>query len=459
MAASRHPYTPRMSAVAGGRRRPRSSARLAALGLASVLALSACSGQGGDGEVVEVGAQAERTPSEGSTSAGPQSVTPAADPAALVVAMSDALAAGDADAWAAHFTPDAQAAQRSWFAGVQAVPMSVREIRLGDVSSDGARVDVGLHHQIEGVDPEPVVEEMTWTLATQPDGSVLVSKVGSSGDVTTGYPRMWDRGETHVVVDDQLVLVGPADRADDIERLRPSLDIAAASVLRDTRPAGVSRLYVELATEDDFKALSGRPEGYAWFVLQSPSSDGATVAGRATTLEPGPGKDNRLLLDLDQSKQYLDMAGPNAGGHGLLRSAGLYVGLGIDFDVDLPFWASEGLARWYETAGDPAADTVVREYYAYDLAGTDPPDRLPVAHTSMLGDDEEATLRLGALSFTTYAFLADSSDVDTVLTFARELFADPSKEALDALLQKYFGMDLKTFEQKWIAYVGSEYIG
>ncbi|NLG21174.1 MAG: hypothetical protein GX555_07035, partial [Actinomycetales bacterium] len=133
----------------------------AALAVCLAAALTACTGAPAAtppavDEAVVVTQDAEATAS------GP--ITPE-DALALGEHLTEALASGDVEAWLERTDLDesAEQQQRDWFAGVQAVPMDLREmhptflVRVDD-GAGGALVRYAFRHQVTGVDAVPVIE-------------------------------------------------------------------------------------------------------------------------------------------------------------------------------------------------------------------------------------------------------------------------------------------------------------
>ena len=247
-----------------------------------------------------------------------ETTTAAAQPEALddeqvlatVLAMDDALQAGDLEAFLALVAEDLQEEQRAWFQGVVDAPLDVHELRLDGVISQRGCVDddepcleggtvahVGLRHQFTGADPVPVLEQYRWVLADLGDGvPVLVETMGRDGDFY-GHPQLWDLGEEVGVLEGHHVSVlVQGSRMAEAETLLGTLDRAAETTLAELPwvADGRERLVMQLTSAEVLEEQGWVESTASTLWLQASPEDLPREAGRLSP-QDAPVRGGRLF--------------------------------------------------------------------------------------------------------------------------------------------------------------------
>ncbi|GAA1166324.1 hypothetical protein GCM10009584_04060 [Ornithinimicrobium humiphilum] len=428
--------------------------------LAVVLALGGCGGLGPVSLVpsatVPPEAAAAAASAAGSARTDASSLTHEADgpalddvgAAELVERMAAVLADGSEDEWAAFFTgDDLVAQQRAWFRAVQDVPMDVRELRPdGKVEQEGedAVVPLLFVHQVTGADPAPTAEGYLLTVA--PDG--LVTEV----DGDRAHPQLWDLGAVSVTVTDQLVLLTPEDRQEDVDEVLQGLENAVANVFLDFGRGTRERLVVQLVDEDLLREIAGDDD-----LAVDPAGVALTLApaegeGRASA----PDHADRILLDLDLLVEELDYGIPE-GGWGLMRHEAVHAVLDADPQVTPPVWVWEGLAEWYGYRRDYLMDASFR------LVVADAGDgllELPESFDEYYYDSQEAGELAYASSAMVFSFLEQRFGFATARDVGVELSSVDTwqdTDEADALLRERTGMGLQDLQREMTAWARATY--
>ena len=376
--------------------------------VAALLLITGCDGGSSAGDADAPSATTEPAPTtqatsptedgEGSTAATPGTAEP--QPVddeqvhATVLAMDDALQAGDVEAYLEHVAEELQQEQRAWFQGVLAAPLDVRELRLDGVVSqrtcasddepclDGGTVaHVGLRHQFTEADALPVLEQYRWVLADLGDGEpVLVESWGRDGDLY-GYPQLWDLGEELAVLDGHhLSVLVQRSRLDEAESLLDTLDRAAETTLSELPwvAEGRDRLVVQLVPGEVLEE-HGWPEstGSSLWLQVSPD-ELSREPGRLSP--PDVPVQGHLFLDLDLALMDLEEFGASPGGHTELRYVAAYAATWGDDPAAWPEdWVLEGPAFWWSAADDPVYAENLRFAIGEHVALLGPPVSLPLA--------------------------------------------------------------------------------
>lgn len=296
-----------------------------------------------------------------------------------IAAMDGALQAGDLEGFLAHLDPDnadLNASQAQWFRAVRTVPMPVRELRSQGVisrsSPTGTVVRVVLRHQIEGADPEPVLEEYRWVMApgdADPDegggpGSVHVVDIGGRpAESASGYPQLWDLGEVAALESPQALVLAREDDRARAEHLLDSISVAAGHALDDFRDlqGGRQRVAVQLidatTMEDIFGLYDDGSPLYSW-VMTLPTSEDLTgpeeILPRRTNRSIG----TRIMVDIDLAEDLINFHAVDPGGESSVRfGAALAMLLQSFGSNEHRLWRTGWLytvPTWYEYAQSPS---------------------------------------------------------------------------------------------------------
>jgi hypothetical protein len=376
--------------------------------------------------------------------------------------MSQVLQDGTEDEWAALFEgKELVEQQRRWFRAVHEIPMDVREILPDAVvtrdGQDGTVVQLVFAHRVSGADPVPAAQTYRVTVARAPGQEPLVTAM-EGHNRTDGHPQLWDLDAVHVTVTDQLVLLAPKERADDVQALRQGLETAVANVFLDFDRGERERLVVQLVDGDTLREIADDadlavdPAGVAMTmpgVADGP--DGAELGVRLSDEHV-----DRIVLDLDLLVEELDFGVP-PGGWGLMRHEAVHAVVDGDPEVMPPVWVWEGLAEWYGYRRDYLVDQAYRE--AIDSVGGEPLE-LPDSFSDYYYDSQEAGELAYASSAMVFSFLEDrfgfgtARDVGVGLTEA-DTWHD--SDDADALLLELTGMTLEGLEQEWAAWARATY--
>lgn len=380
----------------------------------------------------------------------------------LAARMERVLTDGTEDEWAAFFEgDDLVESQRHWFRAVREVPMDVRELLPDAVETrdgeDGTVVRLVFAHQVSGADEVPAAQAYRLTVRRPPGEEARVSAV-EGADGTDAHPQLWDLDAVAVTVTDQLVLLAPQDRQDDVAALLPGLESAVANVFLDFDEGDRERLVVQLVDGDTLLAIADDGD-----LAVDPAGVAMTLPGAGE--RPGRGElgvgladdhVDRIVLDLDLLVEELAFGTP-PGGWGLMRHEGVHAVVDGDPDVMPPVWVWEGLAEWYGYRRDYLVDQAYRQAVA--SAGGDPLE-LPDSFSDYYYDSQEAGELAYASSAMVFGFLEQrfgfgtARDVGVGLT-GSDTWHD-TQEA-DALLVELTGMTLEGLEQEWAAWAVASY--
>ena len=451
-----------------------------ALALAAALTLGAC----GTGLDPSTSVPAATAPPEAAPPAAGLAADPAADTAArtsvpasrqevsdvsglvplddeevvaLASRMTDVLADGTEDEWAALFEgEDLVEQQRRWFRGVQDVPMDVREL-LPDVvvtrdGADGTVVQLVFAHQVSGADAVPAVETYRTTVRRPPGEEPRITAMEGQNRVD-GHPQLWDLDDIAVTVTDQLVVLAPETRAADVEAVLPGLRTATANVFLDFGTGDRDRLVVQLVDADTLMEIADDED-----LAVDPAGVTMAVGGLGDRPEDGElGVDlsgehaDRIVMDLDLLVDELGFGTP-PGGWGLMRHEGVHALVDGDPDVRPPVWVWEGLAEWYGYRRDYLVDEAYRRAVA--AAGGEPLE-LPDSFSDYYYDSQEAGELAYASSAMVFSFLEQrfgfevTRDVGVGLTESDTWY---DTEEADAMLLGLTGMTLEGLEQEWASW-------
>ncbi|WP_022922078.1 hypothetical protein [Ornithinimicrobium pekingense] len=455
--------------------RPRRAPSAAAVALAAALTLGGC------GTLVEavptvpsatlppeaVGLPADAVPGPSAdrasgTGAGAHEPLEDADVVDLVARMDAVLTEGTEDDWAAFFEGEELVEQqRRWFRAVREVPMDVRELLPDAVverdTGDGTVVQLVLAHQVTGADPVPARESYRMTVRRAAGQEPLVSAV-EGADRSDGHPQLWDLDAVDVTVTDQLVLLAPAGRRDDVTALLPGLESAVANVFLDFGTGGRQRLVVQLVDEATLRAIAD-DTGLA----VDPAGVSITMQGLGE--RPAPGelgvgvseeRVDRVVLDLDLLVEELAFGTP-PGGWGLMRHEAVHAVMDGDPDVRPPVWVWEGLAEWYGYRRDYVVDEAYRA--ALDPLGEEPLE-LPDSFSDYYYDSQEAGELAYASSAMVFSFLEQRFGFETARDVGVGLTrVDTWRDAADAdaLLVERTGLTLEALEREWAAWAAATY--
>lgn len=423
-----------------------------AWGLAAVLSLSACATTVPDAVAPQVVAPptAERI-EEIST----------AELVELSAAMTTALAEDDIEAWVELLDLDADgvAQQRDWFAGVQAVPMEVREMHVTQVLSrrplDGASVvTMAFRHQVSGADPTPTLQEYRMVAGRDVQGAVRIIEI-------SGTAHSWDLGPMVVLDGEAVLLLSHAEDEWMAELMLDSIDRAAVDLLSDLPAPGVDRIVVVLTDEDGLATVFGRGRAGLWSTMLplKPSTEVGTGLTGLTSLPidvtTGTG---RLLIDADLAyEEWVDFGGELPGGAMIVRLDGVALALHLRHGTTRPAaWVSYGFGAWYQVAG--ASEILLGDYREWyqELAAGEPPTRLPPAEATAYARDPEGRNLLDAVM--AFFFVEERWGRERALELGAALHGVGAWHApVEAVLTEHLGMDLAEFEAEFVSW-GTEVV-
>lgn len=392
--------------------------------------------------------------------------------------MTAALASGDVEQWLGLTTLTGEAAQqqRDWFAGVQAVPMDVREMHptgvlARDVAGEvhGPLVEFSFRHQITGADPMPVVELYNFTLErVGVDGPYRIVEVTGSSDQTAAYPQLWDLGPIEVIETEHTVLLGEPDTG--LSDLAKALDEGAAEVLTQFPAEGVQAMAVSVVPEALVARLfeesdEGFYAGFAWPVIASPE-----VTARAYQLPDLNVEDHigaRLVLDQEYAEDEWDAFDQPSGGSPVMRHEGLHLAMLMRHSMaDPPRWAVEGFASWFELIGDQEVQEAHELWYPILLGDKDLPDALPPSDyydffAGEAEDDDESVERAYRESANVFLYAEATYGRELTLELGDalhgiDLWVDDDSD-VDELLGDLLGVDLADFEAGYVEWVAQNY--
>lgn len=387
--------------------------------------------------------------------------------------LTEALQAGDVETWLALHALDEEGTdqQRDWFAAVQAVPMDVREMHpvsmiVTDAPGEhtGPIVEFGFRHQVTGADPVPSVEYYRLTVGRDAaDGALEVVEVDGSSASRTAYPQLWDLAPVTVLEGEAVVVLAEARSQERALDLMPSLDLAAQEVLSDLPVEGVDTMVVTLADQDLVASLFGGSEvgEFAGFTVSVAGSSEVAGAG-LVDLETTEDATARIVLETDYTWQEWDYYGGDlAGGAPLLRHEGLHLAMVLHEPGGWPpAWVEEGLAGWYEVAGDELSREDQLWWYDLVLEDYGPPEGIPpAAHKDFLvRGDEELVERYYADSAMVFWYVEETYGRDAALALGRALHEVPywteQDEVTEDALQEHLGVGTEEFEADWVAWAG-----
>lgn len=393
--------------------------------------------------------------------------------------LTAALESGDVEQWLALTTLTGEAAQqqRDWFAGVQAVPMDVREMhptwlleRDVDGEVHGPLVEFSFRHQVTGADVQPVVELYEFTLErVGTDGPYRVVGVSGSDAADSAYPQLWDVGPIEVVETEHTVLV--AEAGSGVAELSGALDEAAAAALEAFPVEGVGRMAVTVVDEPLLSTVfdDSKEEGfYAGFAYPVPASPQVLERSGLPEVVAGDDIGARLVVSLEFAEDEWRGYGEPDGGSPVGRHEALHLVMMLRYPDDLPpRWMSEGFAGWFELAGDPDVLESHETWYRVLSDPDDLPDSLrPSGSEDFFSGpfDDPDTSDLAYFEAAN-VFLAVEATHGAEATMALgealhsyDVWAD-DEEVLDELIRGALGTDLAGLEGLYVEWVRDTYGG
>lgn len=299
-----------------------------------------------------------------------------------LLAMDDALQAGDVEAFLTHVHPDLHEEQRAWFQGVSVAPLDVRQLRLDGVVSrapGGTIAHVGLRHQFTGADPVPVLQQYRWVFTTSDDATPVLTETGGRTGDFFGHPQLWDTGEELSVLQGHQVSVLVArSRTSEAETILDTLDRAAETTLAELPwlAEDRERLVVQLAPADVIEehgfAMSTGSSLQLRVSPEEPPREPSRLSTMSTPVRP------HLFLDLELALLDLEDFGSSPGGQTELRYVAAYgVTWGEDpaaWPVD---WILQGPAYWWSSVDDPQYAFNMLHSAGDHFAAVGPPTQLP----------------------------------------------------------------------------------
>lgn len=392
---------------------------------------------------------------------------------ALGQELTAALDSGDVEQWLALTTLTGEAAQqqRDWYAGVQAVPMDVREMhptwlleRDVDGEVHGPLVEFSFRHRVTGADKVPVVELYEFTLErVGTDGPYRVVEVAGSEGVDSAYPQLWDLGPIEVVETDATVLI--AEPGSGLPELSAGMDEAAAAVFDSFPVEGVQRMVVSVVDESLVATLFGDSEEgtYAGFAVPVLASAEVQPGRNLPDVVTDDSIGARLIVDVDYSADEWDIFDQPQGGSPLLRHEGLHLAMMLRHpDNEPPRWAVEGFAGWFELAGDEEVREAHEDWYAVLADVDDLPDALPPAdYFEFFVDDDDSVERHYLEAANVFLYVEETHGADTAGALGEalhglNLWVDED-ETLDNVLVEGVGVDLADFEEGYLDWVRNTY--
>lgn len=392
--------------------------------------------------------------------------------------LTAALDSGDVEQWLALTTLTGEAAQqqRDWFAGVQAVPMDVREMhptwlleRDVDGEVHGPLVEFSFRHQVTGADLEPVVQLYEFTLErVGADGPYRVVEVAGSDGVDAAYPQLWDVGPIEVVETEHTVLI--AEAGSGVAELGDALDEAAAAVLNAFPVEGVGRMAVTVVNEPLMSSVFDESqEGvYAGFAIPVAASPEILVGSGLPEVVTDDAIGARLVVDLEYAEEEWRAFRSPEGGSPIMRHEGLHLAMMLRYPDDTPpRWMSEGFAGWFEIAGDPQVLEAHEDWYRVLSDSGDLPDSLRPsgAEDFFNGYFEDADTIEFAYAEAANVFLAVEAAHGVEATMALgdalhsyDVWVD-DEEVLDELIRGALGTDLAGLESLYVKWVRDTYGG
>jgi hypothetical protein len=380
--------------------------------------------------------------------------------------LTAALGSGDVEAWMALTDLDVSGdrQQRDWFAGVQAVPMELREMHPTELLEAGeaggsATVRFAFRHQIIGAAPDPALELYDLTLNRSQVGWRITGVTGADTE-DTAYPRLWDLGPVTVTEGEHSVVVSGVD-ADPAQAA--VIDAAAGAALDILPVKGIERLEVQHAGTDALGDLVGEPgEGATWSWSYSVPLRSPVVDLR----KPLPD-----VSDDSWGMPYLIVAAHSvtpevaalpdmAGGSPTARVAAATALIWQRTFHYSPAWVEAGFPGWFASSGDDRTDRASRGTYPVDLGAADAGLEFPPSGEEFYAD-EAPIERYYAESASIFAFV----DSEFGRTVAHDLAADlvgvnPDSihrdEQLDAIFTEHLAVDRAGAEQLWSAWIRAQ---
>jgi len=400
------------------------------------------------------------------TASGP--ITPE-DALALGEHLTEALASGDVEAWLERTDLDesAEQQQRDWFAGVQAVPMDLREmhptflVRVDD-GAGGALVRYAFRHQVTGVDAVPVIELYDLTLTPSASGWRVAAVSGGDSD-DAGYPRLWDLGPIVVHESRHSIVIDPGHGVDD--SLLRGINEAVEAAQTEMPVEGSSRLLIELSDPDAMQALTrrntggGPPTALSYFPLASPEVE---RTGIMPDVEDGETGAPRIVVDARSLVEDARTAAGFAGGLPMVRERAISTAAyQRHFNVGSFTWVDVGLGWWFASAGDDAARQDVEATYAAHLAEGGEPLFPPAGYWEFYADSAPQSLYT-VQAVTIFRYVEHVHGRDVVFPLAEELLrvvpgTRAAETALDKAFERHLGMSAAEVEADWAEWVREEF--
>lgn len=383
---------------------------------------------------------------------------------ALGEEMTAALDSGDVEQWMALTDLDDAAAQqqRDWFAGVQAVPMEVREMHptflvRTDDGQGRATAQFAFRHQVSGVDEVPVLADYELTLTASGDEWLVTEVTGAGGDDSV-YPQLWDLGRVNVAEGGRVVVLYTGD-APPTDALR-SLDDAVGAVLDQLPLPGAPRLLVHYADTDALSAMVGE-DATGWhnsYALPFASPE-VELTGHLPDLEDGDSGTPRLLVNRDEHESEADYYVGARGGSPLTRAGVSYMILSqrhIDFPA--PEWVDTGMSWWFESSGDARVRDDLRWEYVWGLGDVSEVTGFPPDSYWLFYADEGTSGEYQYQALSIMRFLEERYGREVLVPLAEDLAlvnigAFDADEVMDQVFQEHLGADRDEIEADWVAWL------
>ncbi len=392
----------------------------------------------------------------------------------LTTELNRALDGGDVDEWTAlmDLDDDGVAQQQDWYTAVQAVPMDLRRMVAVDLDAgdgDALNVEMAFQHQVTGIDVTPALEYYSFTMTGQ-GADLRISEISGDGTQQSAYPQLWDLGPVDVVESDSVVVLTEAGGAEFAEDMMPSLDEAATATMARFPGAPVDRVMVTFALPEEVGTLFGGEGDDLGFT-------GVTVPTVASEPEVNDELHNddgvqtdfgdpfswdrsavRIVLDVE----YLDIEAfvfeGITGGSPLMRHEMTHWAMASTVEERWsPQWAAEGLAGWWELAGDEVVrlDAYDRSYVIDEETGLEPAWP-PDDYDDFYPDDVDAIDRHYSDSALIFTFLEDEFGADATVAIGTELHQLTAFEHaadIDTVLQEQTGTPLSEIQAEWATWI------
>lgn len=372
-----------------------------------------------------------------------------AEAESLIDELNLALTSNDVSQWSELWLAEQEVAQQqvNWYEGVQAVPMSVRELELaGSATGEGSLWSVDFVHQISGADTVPVLESYELELVRGADsGQVRVGGVEGSG---AAYPQLWDLGAIEVFVGGSTVVLSYRD--DDFsDELFAEIDESAALTFAQWPMPGVVVMAVSLAPTAQMQELFGGDD--------AESAGFMTPLPKATDSDIGVG---RVVLDAPYAVDELRFYDKVEGGLPLMRHEGAHLALEVQTGgIHGPQWAIEGMPTWWEGVEDEAVADDLIEYAGYLTETTGIEPAFPPTSTKDFyptdDADGDAVARHYADSALVFDYVAQTYGEQAAIELGTDLndVDGGHQEAVEEALGEHLGISESQLRSDWANWV------